>query len=138
MSKDVVSMNVPEQVIASIVERTVAAEVVKALGDGDGKNALIEKIVTAAFRLRVDSLGKPSTYSSAKPFLEHHIQEAVRQAAIEALAEYMEEYKGAVKKEVKRQLQQSNEAIVEAMYAAVHKAATNAYHLKVNFEAEKT
>lgn len=138
MAQDIVSMNIPEKVVAQIVEAQVAAKVVEALS-GNASEGLIAKIVNAALTLRVDGNGKPSSYSDARPYIEHVAIESIKEAAKEAMKDYVVSNQAKIKKEVEKQLKNSTSKLVSAFMNTLVKEAESqySYAFKVNVDVDK-
>ena len=130
---DVVSMSVPEKVVANIVQAEVSTRVAEAL---KGNDEIVRKIVDAALKLKVDDRGQPCSYSSARPYIEHIAVQAIRDAANDAMKDYVQGNKEKIKKEVEKQLKASTNKLVQAFMDAVVEQATSCYRFNVNVNVE--
>lgn len=134
MGNEVVSMNVPEKVVAEIVKAEVSAKVAAAL---KGETAIIENIVQAALTMRVDSKGEPSRYSDAVPYIEHLMIDAIKQSAKDAMKQYIEENSSKIKAEVEKQLKKSTSALVSAFMGNVLERAREEWRFGITVDVKK-
>lgn len=132
---EVVSMSVPEKVVADIVKAEVSTRVAEAL---KGNDAIVQKIVQAALTMRVDDRGQPCNYSSARPYIEFIAVDAIREAAKAATVEYVENNKAKIKKEVEKQLKASTSKLVQAFMTTILEQAKSSYRFNVNVGVEQT
>jgi len=134
MGNEVVSMNVPERVVAEIVKAEVAAKVATAL---KGEAAIVEKIVEAALTMRVDRKGEPSRFSDAVPYIEHIMVESIKEAAKTAMKRYIEENSTKIQAEVERQLKKSTNALVSAFMGSVLEKAKDRWNFGITVDVNK-
>ena len=101
--EEVVSFEIDKEIINRIVEKKMGAQLVEALGQG---NAIIERIVSHALSVKVNSKGELTTGSSydSYDFIERmatkSIQEAAREVFQDWLKENIEKLRSAVKTEL--------------------------------------
>lgn len=102
MAETELSLKLAPADIERIIKTAIQAQVTAAMvANGD---ALIGTFVTRILTEKVDSSGKPCTYSGSTPFIEWASATAIRQACSEAIREWLEEHKPTVKAAVKKAL----------------------------------
>lgn len=125
------SMNVPESVVQDIVKQHISTEVIKGML---GKEALIEKLVDGILKMKVDSEGRVSAYSDARPYIDKLIADEIRTAAKDAIQEYVKDQKGAIAKEVEKQLKKHTSTLVKAFMDTITETTKKDYYLRVSVD----
>lgn len=106
------TFQIPQDVIAPIIQANITAAVAKALGSsGD----VLEKAISTILAMRVDSSGKPSTYSSDsnRTWLDWAIGDAIRNAARAAIEDQVSTLQEALKQQMVAQLTKKNSPLIK-------------------------
>lgn len=129
------TLQLPKDLIEAAIQQNVAAAMTKAMG---GYQSLMSEAVNRVLNQKVDSDGKPSSYSSNIPFIQWAVGDALRSAVKAALAEEVVKYEAEVRRQIVEQLSKKNSPIVkqlvENMTKGLIEAATSKYQLTVKVE----
>lgn len=131
----IASLQIPKEMIESAIRTHVAAAIADAFGE---KNAILNMAVGRVINQRVDSEGKPSTYSrdSDRPWIEWAIGETVRESVKSVLSEELAKQQDRIRAEISAQLQKKNspllKMLVESMANSITEIAGNRYRMTVN------
>lgn len=133
---DVVSLQVSPSVVKEIVQTQVATEVVKAL---EGKEGLIERMVTEALSFRVNSEGKISSYNSDNKYswVDVMVGAAVREVAKQSVMDFIAKSKDKIESAVQAELKKQTKGIVAAFMNCILESAKNSYNIKVDVKAQE-
>jgi len=103
-STEMVNIEVSEGLIKPLVEEKIRTAIVAEMSKHPQQ--IIDGLVARALDLKVDEKGKPSTYSSAKPYIEHLCDNVIRDEAKKALLEMIEEHRPKIKDSIKKKMSQ--------------------------------
>jgi len=132
MAKVEVSRELIEQIIASKIETTIAAE----LG---AQSNLLEQIVAKALTQKVDEKGEPSryNYSSDMPYVSWLTQRAVRDAAKIAVEKFFVSQHGQLVEIVRRQLVKNKTQIADVLVSGLMNQAKNGLRFDLQIMVKK-
>lgn len=129
------TLQLPKDLIEAAIQTNVAKAMSEAMG---GYPALMSQAVERVLNQKVDSDGKPSSYSSSITFIQWAVNNSLRKAVQDALAQEVTKYEGEVRRQIADQLARKNSPIVkqlvENMTKGLIEAATNKYRLTVTVE----
>jgi shikimate kinase len=93
------TFQIPKDVIEPILNAHINTAVAMAL---EGKDQIIESIVTRVLNQKVDSQGKPDNYgyNSSVAWIQWLMEDAVRKAVKQAIEEQVNVHKDAIKKAI--------------------------------------
>lgn len=128
MAETELSLKLAQDDIERMLKQTIQAQVTAAMAaNGD---ALIATFVERILAEKVDSEGRPGSYSSNVPYIEWMSRKTIQAACKEAIAEWLEEHKPAVKAAVKKALTRDKDKL--ATEAAQTLLSSGAYGLSVS------
>lgn len=136
MSKEMVNIEVSEGLIKPLVEEKIRTAIIAEMSKHP--HQIIDGLVSRALDLKVDTDGKPSSYSNAKPYIEHLCDTVIRTQAREALLEMIEEHKPKIKEAIKKKMSQGGSsgklatALVNGMMESLE--CKYSQRLEVSFE----
>ena len=129
------TFQIPRDVIEPIIQAHVSTAIAGALS---GYQNLVEKTVAFILNQKVDDHGKPSTYNSAKSFIEWAVKDSIETATKEILHEALEKNKTILISEIKKELQKKNSPIArqlaESMAGAISNVPTWNIHLNMEIK----
>ena len=67
MANEMMSLNIDKSMLTPVIEQQVKLLMTEILG---GRELIVDKVITNILKTKVDENGKPSSYSSAKTFIE--------------------------------------------------------------------
>jgi hypothetical protein len=139
MANEIASINIPKEVLASIVEAHIQSAIIVAL-DADKEN-LIPKMVEAAIKQKVDGDGNinKDSYYNKYSFVETIVNKTIQNCAREALLEWVEQSKPLIKQSIVQALQKDKNAIVKAFMEGLEGSLKSNYsfHCNVDFQSKK-
>ena len=101
-NNNMMSLHISKDMLSPVIEQQVKLMMVEIMG---GKDKIIDSIINQVLTQKVDSDGRPSTYSSAKTFFEYllfnEITKAVKEAISEEIHSHASEIKSALLKSIK-------------------------------------
>jgi len=106
------TFQIPQDVIAPIIQANITAAIAQAMGSS-GK--VLETAIHTILAMRVDSSGKPSSYSSDsnRTWLDWAIGDAIRNAARAAIEEQVGTLQAALKQQMVAQLTKKNSPLIK-------------------------
>lgn len=129
------TFQIPRDVIEPIIQTQVALAISTALGDG---NKLMESAVKQVLEEKVDDRGQRSNYSSAIPWIQWAMHNAVRNAVQHTLQTELLNYEEKIKKQLVTMLQKKNSKIVNELVEGMARAMVDPgvfkYRMKIEFD----
>jgi hypothetical protein len=131
MNTEMASLKIDQSIVTGVVEKTIQEAVIAQLKDPD---ALIREIVRRALSVKVDSDGKPSSYSSSISFLDYAAQESIRAATRKILDKFMEDNSDKLRKAIRAELNKPERAksIAKAFADEAEKAISCGWNFTCN------
>jgi hypothetical protein len=129
------TFQIPKDVIQPIIDAHVKTAIITAL---DGKDRLIEDAVKWVLFMKVDSEGKPSSYSSSISFIQWVMQTCVRKAVKDAIEENMGKHKEEIKKAIAKEISNARTSplakqLINGMVEAMTAPEVLKYRIKVEY-----
>lgn len=107
MASDMLNLSINKEMLTPVIEQQVKLLMCEIMG---GQDAIIDKVISQVLNTRVDSDGKPSNYSSSKPFFEYLLTKQISEAVQECLKEELSQKTEVIKRKVKNYLRTDNGA----------------------------
>ena len=102
---NMMSLNIDKSMLTPVIEQQVKLLMTEVMG---GSDRIINSVIEQVLKSRVDDNGKPSTYSSSKPFFEWLLIDEIKKVVQELLREEMAKKASAIKAAMKKYLQNWN------------------------------
>lgn len=132
---EVVSMNVPNEVIQKIVQSEVSARVIAALVNHE---SLISNLIERTLHHKVDYQGRESSSSyDSKTYITWVCEKLIKDSLETSVKDYVATCKDKIQAEIEKQLKKNTEPFVQAFMGAILNSAKSNYLLKVEVKAEK-
>ena len=124
------TLNVDENLVKPVIEKEIEMAIVRELGKVQD---LIPQLVRGVLNGKVDTSGKPSTYSSDRDrtYIDYLFQEAIKSATKTAVFKYIEDNHAALEKEVEKQIKASSSAISKSMVKSLAALAENSWRFNL-------
>lgn len=133
MEDKMVSFKLDENIVRSIVTKKIQAEILSVL---NGKEELVEHIVSSALKQKVNSKGKiaNSSYDNNYDFLEIVTKNTIHEKAQEALQEWLKENTEMIKSAVIKELNSPGrrETIAKAYLDAIENSLKCKWSMNCN------
>jgi len=130
---EMAKIELSKDLIEPIVRAQLHASILAAMGRRD---ELIGGIVTTIMNTQVDSEGKESRYSGAKPLITWMAEKAIKETALEAIKEWFAENRAEMKKQIAialtKQAKQLSEQLVCGMINATESKSSYKFDVRVN------
>lgn len=124
MSGSELKMEVPKEIVASIVK----AQVIAALGKSE---ELIAGVVRSALEQKTDR------YSSSPTIFEAEVTRMIREVAVESFQEWLKENREKIRAEMRRQLTEQKGKLLTDLVNGFTNQLTSIYpNVKLNFSGE--
>lgn len=136
---NMMSLSIDKSMLTPVIEQQVKLLMTEVMG---GKDAIIDKIINGVLKTKVDEQGKPTTYSSGKPFFEWLLIDEIKKVVVEILHEEIEDRHSTIKQLVRNHIQsdKGSQQIADALIGALASTVDSDYHWKsrveVKFEKE--
>ena len=137
-SKDLVSLNVSQELIKPVIEKQVQAAIMAQLGSAED---VIAKVVQLALHVKVNDEGNVSkdSYYNKYDFMEVLVGKKIREAATEAFQEWvkgnLDKVRAAVLKEMRKPSRQ--EALAAAFYDAIQDSISASWTMKCDVKFDR-
>lgn len=132
---DNATIQIPKDLLDPAIQAHVSKALIEAL---ELKTDLLGSLAEKILNQKVDSDGKPSTYSSSTTWIRWMIDTMTKDAIKEAIQAQGEEFKANVRAAVEKELKKPGSKLVkeisEGAAMAVMNAANKGWSIKVNFE----
>ena len=130
---NMMSLSIDKAMLIPVIEQQVKLLMTEVMG---GKDAIIDKVINGVLKTKVDDNGKPSTYSSSKPFFEWLLIDEIKKVVVEILHEEIEDRHSTIKQLVRKHIQsdKGSQQIADALIGALADAVGDKYLWKSNVE----
>lgn len=121
---DIANITLSKDLIEPIVRAQLQASITAALGRTD---LLVGQVVQTVMNQKVDSDGKPSSYSSSSPLITWMAEKAIKEAALEAIKEWFADNKDLMKKQLQAAITKNSKNMAEQFVLSMSKSAETTY-----------
>ena len=111
MENNMMSLSISKEMLTPVIEQQVKAMMATILG---GQEQIVDKVIKNILETKVDSDGRPTSYSSGKTYFEWLLKDEITKAVKELIAEEMKSKVSNIKKAIKKQIQSETGATVIA------------------------
>lgn len=137
MSEAKPTFTIPDDLIKPAIEAHINGAILTALSGAD-KSLLIQRAIQHALSIKVDDQGKPSTYSSSRPWYEYEVERQLREGAREIIAGIVKGHAEAMKKALVTELTRKGSPLLkqfaESMVEGAVKAASNSWRVELTLK----
>lgn len=134
------TLNVSPDLVKPVIEEKIQAAIVSELCKGD-QNAIIGAAVASVLNQKVDSDGKPTTYSyHTTSYIQWLANKAIRESAQKAIAEWIEKKRPEFEKHFQKELSKNAPAMTKAFVDGLMGSIKNSWSFKVDvaFDSPKS
>jgi len=135
MGKDAVDIKISDDLVMGIIEKKVQTAIIEAL---DSETGVVERVITAALGMKVDSEGKVNSYSSSNKYtlLDVTCKKLIQGAAEAAIKDWVDKRHDVIKAEFMKQLQtkKTSSLLVRACVDGLAAATTSRWRFSVAFD----
>ena len=117
------SLQLPKDMIEAAIQREISLSIAKSLGDS---SRILDEVVKRVLTQKVDSYGKPSSYSSNPEFISWAVDEALREAVKKSLREEIGKYGEIIKKNIADRLAKKNSPLLKQLVEGMTKGIVSA------------
>lgn len=111
MENNMMSLSISKEMLTPVIEQQVKAMMATILG---GQEQIVDTIIKRILETKVDSNGRPNSYSDGKTYFEWLLKDEITKVVKELIAEEMKSKVSNIKKAVKKQIQSESGATVIA------------------------
>lgn len=122
-------LEVDENLVRPVIEAEIKSAII---AEFNKTPDLIHKVAVEILNHKVDSDGKPSSYSYATTYLSYLATKAIGEATKDALKEYIDDHKSELKLEIEKQLAKNKKEIATALLKALLDATENRWRFNVS------
>ena len=125
------NLSINKDMLTPVIEEQVKAMMTTILG---GKDRIVDNVISQVLKTKVDCDGRPSTYSSAKPYIEYLLNAELTKAIKEVITEEIQSRIGVIRRAVKKQIQSDKGAsiIADALLGGLNKTLEGAWSSEFN------
>ena len=111
MENNMMSLSISKEMLTPVIEQQVKVMMATILG---GQEQIVDKVIKNILETKVDNDGRPTSYSSGRPYFEWLLKDEITKAVKELIAEEMKSKVSNIKKAIKKQIQSETGATVIA------------------------
>ena len=133
MENNMMSLSISKEMLTPVIEQQVKAMMATILG---GQEQIVDKVIKNILETKVDSDGRPSSYSSGKTYFEWLLKDEITKAVKELIVEEMKSKVSNIKKAIKKQIQSESGAtvIADALLNGLNKTCENSWRSTFRIE----
>ena len=125
---DIAKIELSKDLIEPIVRAQLQASIIAAMGRAD---QLVAQVVNTIMNTKVDSEGKPSTWSSSIPLITWMAEKAIKEAAMEAIKEWFADNKETMKIHLRDAIKKNAKGMAENFVLGMSKSVSSSYNTTV-------
>jgi len=125
---EIAKIELSKDLIEPIVRAQLQASIIAAMGRAD---QLVAQVVNTIMNTKVDSEGKPSTWSSSIPLITWMAEKAIKEAAMEAIKEWFADNKETMKIHLRDAIKKNAKGMAENFVLGMSKSASCSYSTTV-------
>lgn len=130
------SLSISKEMLTPVIEQQVKVMMATILG---GQEQIVDTIIKRILETKVDSDGRPSSYSDGKTYFEWLLKDEITKAVKELIAEEMKSKVSNIKKAVKKQIQSESGAtvIADALLNGLNKTCESSWRSTFKIELQQ-
>ena len=131
------SLSISKEMLTPVIEQQVKAMMTTILG---GQEQIVDTIIKRILETKVDSDGRPTSYSNGKTYFEWLLKDEITKAVKELIAEEMKSKVSNIKKAIKKQIQSETGAtvIADALLNGLNKTCESSWRSTFKIELQQT
>ena len=136
MENNMMSLSISKEMLTPVIEQQVKAMMATILG---GQEQIVDKVIKNILETKVDSDGRPSSYSSGKTYFEWLLKDEITKAVKELIVEEMKSKVSNIKKAIKKQIQSESGAtvIADALLNGLNKTCESSWRSTFKIELQQ-
>ena len=136
MENNMMSLSISKEMLTPVIEQQVKAMMATILG---GQEQIVDKVIKNILETKVDSDGRPSSYSSGKTYFEWLLKDEITKAVKELIVEEMKSKVSNIKKAIKKQIQSESGAtvIADALLNGLNRTCENSWRSTFKIELQQ-
>ena len=136
MENNMMSLSISKEMLTPVIEQQVKAMMATILG---GQEQIVDKVIKNILETKVDSNGRPTSYTSGKTYFEWLLKDEITKAVKELIAEEMKSKVSNIKKAVKKQIQSESGAtvIADALLNGLNKTCESSWRSTFKIELQQ-
>ena len=137
MENNMMSLSISKEMLTPVIEQQVKAMMATILG---GQEQIVDTIIKRILETKVDSNGRPNSYSDGKTYFEWLLKDEITKAVKELIAEEMKSKVSNIKKAIKKQIQSESGAtvIADALLNGLNKTCESSWRSTFRIELSQT
>ena len=130
------SLSISKEMLTPVIEQQVKAMMTTILG---GQEQIVDTIIKRILETKVNSDGRPTSYSDGKTYFEWLLKDEITKAVKELIAEEMKSKVSNIKKAVKKQIQSESGAtvIADALLNGLNKTCESSWRSTFKIELQQ-
>ena len=136
MENNMMSLSISKEMLTPVIEQQVKAMMATILG---GQEKIVDNVIKNILETKVDSDGRPTSYSSGRSYFEWLLKDEITKAVKELIAEEMKSKVSNIKKAVKKQIQSESGAtvIADALLNGLNKTCESSWRSTFKIELQQ-
>lgn len=136
MENNMMSLSISKEMLTPVIEQQVKAMMATILG---GQEQIVDTIIKRILETKVDSNGRPNSYSDGKTYFEWLLKDEITKVVKELIAEEMKSKVSNIKKAIKKQIQSETGAtvIADALLNGLNKTCENSWRSTFKIELQQ-
>ena len=136
MENNMMSLSISKEMLTPVIEQQVKAMMATILG---GQEKIVDNVIKNILETKVDSDGRPTSYSSGRTYFEWLLKDEITKAVKELIAEEMKSKVSNIKKAVKKQIQSESGAtvIADALLNGLNKTCESSWRSTFKIELKQ-
>ena len=137
MENNMMSLSISKEMLTPVIEQQVKAMMTTILG---GQEQIVDTIIKRILETKVDSNGRPTSYSDGKTYFEWLLKDEITKVVKELIAEEMKSKVSNIKKAIKKQIQSETGAtvIADALLNGLNKTCESSWRSTFRIELSQT
>ena len=131
---ELVNLKIDEALIHKVLEEKIAEAIGVTIVD---KERVLDAMIQKMMNMRVDEKGQPSSYSSAKSYVQWASEDVMRQAVKKALDKVFAAQQERIEALIERQLKASSNKLAKALVYGLEQSLKSSWNTKVEFRFEE-
>lgn len=130
------SLSISKEMLTPVIEQQVKAMMTTILG---GQEQIVDKVIKNILETKVDSDGRPTSYSDGKTYFEWLLKDEITKAVKELIVEEMKSKVSNIKKAIKKQIQSETGAtvIADALLNGLNKTCESSWRSTFKIELQQ-
>ena len=135
MENNMMSLSISKEMLTPVIEQQVKVMMATILG---GQEQIVDRVIKNILETKVDSDGRPTSYSSGRTYFEWLLKDEITKAVKELIAEEIKTKTSAIKNAIKKQMktEEGSSKIADALLNGLNGTLQNSWSSKLTIEIE--